>query len=123
MLNVQPTILVWRGSSLPELTQEETDVGARGAGKVSQRFLIFPEVGSRRSERASNVSVSLWQGYASHLSGNNRSQRYFEEIFLSSGCARKRGLTSSIRTICPISCKGPSNCTKLGGASTMIQQV
>ena len=35
------------------------------------------------------------------------------------GRERKRGLRSSMRTIGPMSCKGPSNCTKLGAASTM----
>ncbi len=51
------------------------------------------------------------------------SQHYFDEIFSSSGVAGKRGLMSPIRTIGPMSCNGPSNCTKLGAASTMIQQL
>jgi hypothetical protein len=50
------------------------------------------------------------------------SQRYFEEIFSSSGFAGNRGLTSSICTIGPMSCKGPWNFTKLGGESARIQQ-
>lgn len=51
------------------------------------------------------------------------SQRYFEETVLASVFVGTRGLTSSMRMIIPMSCKGPSNCTKLGASSTRIHQV
>jgi len=51
------------------------------------------------------------------------SPRYFEEIFLSSGFVGKGGRTSSIHMIGPMICRGPSNYTKLGASSTIIQQL